>query len=138
MTEFKTMFDLDLNNDGIKSTNLLNEMDCYAGEAIFNANGTGTFKGESYAEFYAYPNPEDESDTDYNVICYEETDISGFNWVLYEDNIIITYEDDSDVLYLQKINNTSFSLFVSEGFFVEEEETGDYYTEDLTMVFTKQ
>ena len=43
---------IDLNNDGVESTNFLNEMNCYTNETlVFNSNNTGAAMSTSYATF---------------------------------------------------------------------------------------
>jgi hypothetical protein len=134
LTGYNVATGLDINNDGIKSVNLLHEFDCENNETLtFELNGV-----VSSIETF---NPEikivlvDEAINEYafNVTCDLEG-VIGFATSYSQNGNEVTYNNKSATIY-----NDELSVVFKDALKIYNSDlTQVIATEDLTLVYTKQ
>ena len=136
LTAWKSANAYDFNGDGQASTNLLNELNCYDNELIiFNANGSGIIKSNSYAEVTATLVTGSETSYTYTIDCVETQDNSFFTWSRNGNTISLTENDETDSFNL---DNNNFSFLVKDYRVANNQNHQPVVIEDLIFVYTKQ
>jgi hypothetical protein len=139
MTAFNTENAYDLNNDGMASTSVMDETNCYQNETlVFNADGaTGTAVNSSYAEIELTLVAGTTDEYEYTVTCVSEDDSTPFAYIQNGNNVTLTVAGSNQAATL---SGNTLTYVIQEGFFVEVENNGTTatVTEDITFVFTKQ
>ncbi|WP_179346650.1 hypothetical protein [Winogradskyella ursingii] len=132
---------LDINNDGIATTSILSEFDCYQNELItFLADGTGSFSYNSYATITYTPNFETSviDQVDYFVTCTDFEDTVNFTWTQSGNNFILTLLETEEVIYYLR-DSDFLTTNVTNGFTATNtNDSSQTITEDIKFIFSKQ
>lgn len=136
LTAWKVVEPVDLNNDGVSSTNLLKEFGCLSGsELIFKDSKHATLFYSSEVAF----NVETENESQFFMLtCGTSSDFvpREIFYVQQENSIILN--DNGEELVLTRSENT-LSIFVLNGFVARDVNTqAIVVSQDVTYVFTKQ
>ncbi|WP_299228742.1 lipocalin family protein [uncultured Psychroserpens sp.] len=129
---------VDINNDGVESTDLLAEFECYNNETIvFNANNTGVIMSTSYADVL-FEIEVGSSDTYiYSVDCILEDENTSFTWS--QNGSQITIVDELDIESVWTLEGNQISTFIPQGFIAFNIDDASVTTsQDLTFIYTKQ
>jgi len=128
---------IDLNNDGLESSNFLDEIDCYNNETIvLNQDQTGVSMSTSYAEFEMEIEVGTTNSFDYTINCINEIENTNFVWSKAGNIITITDEDGFSSDFT--LNGNEISILIPNGFFAANEDFTVTITQDLTFIYTKQ
>tara|TARA_R100001369_G_scaffold14013_5_gene28517 strand:+ start:13681 stop:14568 length:888 start_codon:yes stop_codon:yes gene_type:complete len=126
---------LDIDNDGIATTNYLGEIDCYDNEIItFNADGTGEFIYNSFATITYTPISDD--DVDFFVTCTDFNENTPFTWTQNDNEITITLTETGEVLDFLK-STSIITNIVEDGFFATSTVNSSTISEDMTFTYLK-
>lgn len=128
---------IDLNNDGVESTNFLEELDCYNNETlVLNSDMSGTVMSTSYADIEIFLDPINPGEFDFNVTCIEQIENIDVSWSQSGNIVSIT---DPIGTTEWTLNDDTLSITIPEGFILSD--PGDPTIEviqDLTFVYTRQ
>ncbi len=137
LTEWNVKTPLDLNNDGIASSNLLTEFGCLNGSAlVFNDAINGTLFYSSDVGFHTGIESEDEIFN--GIICSTSSErLPSLITYVKIDNTV-TINNDGDLSDLTLEGNT-LSMFIQDGFVAYDVNTFEISVIlDATYVFTKE
>lgn len=128
LTEIKLAQAVDYNGDGVSSTDLMAETNCYQNELLeFFENNNGKVTSNSYADISM------DAQGVYTIECVQELEISDFTWAATQGNYTMIYEDE---LISFTIIGDKITFVVIDGLFVQTED--DFIPFDLTFTYTKQ
>lgn len=138
LTSWISSSPVDINNDGVTSTDLLTEFDCYNNETIvFNADGTGISQSTSYADITLELVVGTTDSYEYSVDCIQEIDNFSFNWEQSTNNVTVT-DEFNDTYNFTLNQQNQLTIFIPEGFFAANEDFSVTTTQDLTFIYSKQ
>ncbi len=136
MTAWNVPEGQDINQDGITSNNLLDEMDCYNNETIlFNSNNTAVSTSTSYADIELNLVVGTTNEFDYSITCVPEIETTDLTWTQTGNIVTTTALGASTNLTL---NGNELSFLIPEGFTVVSDDSSTTVIQDLTIVYTKQ
>lgn len=144
LTAWNSVESFDLNNDGVASTNLLDEMDCYNNETIVFANNVATAISTSYADITAEIVVGTTNEFNYSIDCEQEFSSDDAIFTVNGNTVTITTTEmfDGEVsenVLVATINGNTLSFVVEEGLYIYNDANFDTVVEqDLTFVYTKQ
>lgn len=134
LTAFNSSVPTDINNDGVSSTNQLNETTCFD-NMLLTLNANNTFTASSKGIEIVFNGTIDE------VSCFTDPNFTG-TWSLSGNTLSLTYLDEG-VSYTDDytVNGNTISASIASGEVVGTE-TGSgtpvYLTSNLTFIYTKQ
>jgi len=137
LTEWNVKTPLDLNNDGIASTNLLTEFGCLDGsELVFNDVNSGTILYTSDVGFHT--GFDEEESQIFMMICGTDSERLAIPFTYSINENIVTITVSGELVNLTLEGNT-LSLFVQDGFVAYDINTFEVSViQDATYVFTKE
>ena len=139
LTSFGIGNGYDLDGDGVASSNLLDETECYNNETLeFRDDNSGESVSTSYADIEVTFVAGSTTEVAYAVSCINEMLREEFTWSRNGNNITINV-GGSSFNASTNINN-KLSFVIPQGFSIEVPENGVLvtFTSNVTMVYTKQ
>ena|SRR5690606_1607557 len=135
LTAVELLHPYDLNNDGMKSTNLLNELSCYDQETLqFNADGTGQANNTSYPDIYHL------GDQVYNVECILASKSWQFEFLKNESTISLNLPVFGNIT--GELYDNKFSFEIPSGFYYTAYNNGVPFTVtfsgSVAHIYTRQ
>lgn len=139
LTEWNTETAFDINEDGTASTNLLNEIDCLNNETItFNASNTAFVDTTSSLDIEVYLETGTTNSFEFDVDCDFETDSFVLNWNRTENQILLIEEGFEDEPLIAVIDGNTLTFTLTDALVVYDDNFEVEFTEDFTIVYTKQ
>jgi hypothetical protein len=136
LTAWNSTNPVDINNDGVPSTNLLTEFNCYTNETIvFNSDNTGMIMSRSYAEIELELVTGTTNTYEYMTTCIQEIENTPMTWT--QAGNIVAVDDGFSVVNLS-LNTNQLSFLIPNGFQADSTDGMVTVEEDLTFVYTKQ
>ena len=136
LTAWNSTNPVDINNDGVPSTNLLTEFNCYTNETIvFNSDNTGMIMSRSYAEIELELVTGTTNTYEYMTTCIQEIENTPMTWT--QAGNIVAVDDGFSVVNLS-LNANQLSFLIPNGFQADSTDGMVTVEEDLTFVYTKQ
>lgn len=134
LTGFNTSVATDINNDGVSSTNQLNETTCFD-DMLLILNANNTFTADSKGIEIIFDGTVEEID------CFTDPDYTG-TWALNGSILSLTYTDEGEVFTDNyNVSGNTLSATVQGGEVVGTETTTGapvYLTSDITIIYSKQ
>ncbi len=133
MTAFNSSVPTDLNNDGTRSTNQMNETNCFNGNTmILNSDNTftATSKGIDI----------ETNGTNETITCFVDPNITG-TWSLSGNQLTLTYTEAGEQFTdVYTVSGSTLTLNITDGEIVGTTSGGDpvYLDAEIDIVFTKQ
>jgi hypothetical protein len=134
LTGYNSVTGFDINDDGVKSVNLLEEIECTNNETlIFDSNGVMSSNNTFNPKIDIALKDGSKSEYVFNVECDLEG-VIGFATGYSQNGDIITYKNHSASI----IENQIFIVFENAIEIYNADYTEVIETQDLTLVYTKQ
>ncbi|WP_115461430.1 hypothetical protein [Winogradskyella aurantiaca] len=139
LTEWNTETAFDINNDGIANTNLLEEIDCLDNETItFNSSNTAFVDTSSSIDIEVFVETGTTDSFVFDVDCDFETDSFVLNWNRTENQVFLIEEDFEDEPLIAQIDGNTLTFTLNDALVVYDDNFEVEFTEDFTIVYTKQ
>ena len=138
LTAFNSSVPVDLNGDGVNSTNQLNETVCL-NNSFLTLNLNNTFVATSKGIDIVY-NVDGNGNETAEIECYDDVPANG-TWSVEGNNVLFTYTEDGESFtdtFTKQGNNLVYTI--EDGSVVGTSDNGEpvYLTATITLIYTKQ
>ncbi|MFY8188555.1 MAG: hypothetical protein ACOVLC_11425 [Flavobacterium sp.] len=138
LTAFNSSVPVDLNGDGVNSTNQLNETTCL-NNSFLTLNLNNTFVATSKGIDIVF-NVDGNGNETSEIECFEESPSNG-TWSVQGNNVLFTYTEDGESFtdtFTKQGNNLVYTI--EDGSVVGTSDNGEpvYLTATITLIYTKQ
>lgn len=138
LTAFNSSVPVDLNGDGVNSTNQLNETTCL-NNSFLTLNLNNTFVATSKGIDIVY-NVDGNGNETSEIECFEESPSNG-TWAVQGNNVLFTYTEDGESFtdtFTRQGNTLIYTI--EDGSVVGTSDNGEpvYLTATITLIYTKQ